>query len=1023
MEKCAEALGELLPLVNEKRPIVPLPALAPTRNMWIPENEAARSAALETALAREPAIFLATPAVLLSRSITPRSFQKDSFTLRKGEEIAPEEITRKLVEMDYDNEVQVSEPGEFSRRGGILDVFSPLYEAPVRIEFFGNEIDSMRFFLPDTQRSYKETEECKLVPRGTALFQQGRGNTSPVHQFFPEDIQTIFLRPREIAEHLADFFDKQHIQAWDALANSYRSPIFIRAETMDIEGSTAKIPIVRLQAISLSEELSATIPELGDGAAIWHWKKLKSTVRQWMENGYQVIACCAEQGETKRLAEMMQTDPEKEKIPLKIELCSIGHGILLPEAKLALLSGKELFGRQEPRRRRRQLNYKRDTSHEEVDELEEGAFVVHPSHGIAIYHGIHTKELSGELQEVMELEFADDLRLFVPLEQAFLVSKYMGAGKAVPKLSKLGSSVWKRSKDNAEEAAYDLAAELLRIEALRENSQTTAFHPVVEWERSFAESFPWKETPDQEAAIQAVLQDMEQPKPMDRLLCGDVGYGKTEVAIRAAFRAVLNGKQVAILVPTTVLAQQHFQNFKERMAEYPVTIEMLSRFRSTKEIQAIREKTASGEIDILVGTHAILARTVRFRNLGLLIIDEEQRFGVKQKQKLKAMRADLDILTMSATPIPRTLYFSLAGIRNLSTIMTPPDNRLPVATIVATWDKDLIRSAIRRELERQGQIYFLYNRVKTIDNWKEKLEELVPEARIVVAHGQMSPQELEDIMLKFVRHEYDLLLCTTIIESGLDIPNVNTIIIDRADRFGLSELYQLRGRVGRTDRQAYAYMLLPPMSVLSGDARERISAIRRYTNLGAGFKLAMRDLEIRGAGNILGAEQSGHIAAIGFDLYCQLLKEAVSRLTLHQPEKKRQDCILSLDLVTFAISSSPAKLTIGFPSDFIVDANQRIDFYRKIHNLRTEKELQELAEELQDRFGTIPPQAEQLLEYHRLRILANQKELRAVSTVNHKLLVETSRGLLRDSTGQLPVLHSSTGVEQLQEIIRFVRAL
>ena len=403
--------------------------------------------------------------------------------------------------------------------------------------------------------------------------------------------------------------------------------------------------------------------------------------------------------------------------------------------------------------------------------------------------------------------------------------------------------------------------------------------PVIEWETSFANSFPYKETPDQEEAIRAVLEDLENPKPMDRLLCGDVGYGKTEVALRAAFRAVLNGKQVAILVPTTILAQQHFQTFRERLAEYPVTIDLVSRFRSSKDIKEILAKAASGEIDILIGTHRIIQKDVHFRSLGLLIIDEEQRFGVAHKQRLKSMRADLDILTMTATPIPRTLYFSLSGIRNLSTIMTAPVDRLPVTTVVAIFDKELIRMAITREIERKGQVFFLYNRVATIDKMCETVRQLVPQARCEYAHGQMGSGELEKVMVRFVRGEIDVLVCTTIIESGVDIPNVNTIIIDRADRFGLSELYQLRGRVGRHIRQAYAYLLLPPMGALPQNARERLAAIRRYTHLGAGFKLAMRDMEIRGAGNILGTEQSGHIAAVGFELYCQLLKDAVKGLT------------------------------------------------------------------------------------------------------------------------------------------------
>ncbi|MBR4371573.1 MAG: DEAD/DEAH box helicase, partial [Victivallales bacterium] len=514
--------------------------------------------------------------------------------------------------------------------------------------------------------------------------------------------------------------------------------------------------------------------------------------------------------------------------------------------------------------------------------------------------------------EVIELEFDEEKRLYVPLEQVNLVSRYMGSGKTTPSLSKLGGVAWRKTKDAAGAAAWDLAADMLRIEAMRQKASGQSFKPQVEWERAFVGSFPYTETPDQTTAIESVLADMEADKPMDRLLCGDVGYGKTEVAMRAAFRAVLNGKQVAVLVPTTVLCQQHYQSFMERMSGFPITIETLSRFRTHAEQSDVLERTARGEVDIVIGTHRLLSNDVQFASLGLLIIDEEQRFGVADKQRLKQMRANLDILTMTATPIPRTLYFSISGIRNLSTIMTAPSDRLPVTTIVAQFDMELIRQAIVREMERGGQVFFLYNRVQTIYQMEEMIKKLVPTARTVVAHGQMSSGKLEDVMTKFVKGDYDVLVCTTIIESGVDIPNANTIIIDRADRFGLSELYQLRGRVGRNDRQAFAYMLMPPMGALATNARDRLEAIRRYTHLGAGFKLALRDLEIRGAGNILGTEQSGHIAAVGFDLYCQLLKEAVSRLSDHKSSLP-MPVEITFDKTSFALVAARGRTALGIP--------------------------------------------------------------------------------------------------------------
>ena len=876
--------------------------------------------------------------------------------------------------------------------------------------------------MPDTQRSYKEAPELKIIPRGTAVLDAEEKYTSYVKDFFPKDITVFLIDPAAISAHVTTFGETDISARWKELVASYKKPIDFIIKADDGLAEADKVPSVRLSALSLAAELADTIPELGDGATVWHWQQLRDSIKRWVSTKYTVVACCSEKGEVDRFKQLLKEDASAAKLPIIIEHQPLSEGVMLPDARLVLLSSHELFGRKAKTRRKKLIDYKHDTALSGDVEIEEGSYVVHITHGIAIFRGIKQMEINGDIQEVMELEFADEVKLYVPLEEAFLVSRYLGAGKAQPVLSKISGVAWQNAKAKAEDAAFDLAAELIKTEAMRQASEGHSMKPVIEWETSFANSFPYKETPDQEEAIRAVLEDLENPKPMDRLLCGDVGYGKTEVALRAAFRAVLNGKQVALLVPTTILAQQHYQTFRERLAEYPVTIDLVSRFRSSKDIKEILAKTASGEIDILIGTHRIIQKDVHFRSLGLLIIDEEQRFGVAHKQRLKSMRANLDILTMTATPIPRTLYFSLSGIRNLSTIMTAPVDRLPVTTVVAMFDKELIRMAITREIERKGQVFFLYNRVATIDKMCNTVRQLVPQARCEFAHGQMGSGELEKVMVRFVRGEIDVLVCTTIIESGVDIPNVNTIIIDRADRFGLSELYQLRGRVGRHIRQAYAYLLLPPMGALPQNARERLAAIRRYTHLGAGFKLAMRDMEIRGAGNILGTEQSGHIAAVGFELYCQLLKDAVKGLTATQ-QKTPPRCKVFLDRITFAIESTSGKTPISFPPSYIPDLNERLAFYKKLNAVTTEPELEMLRAELVDRFGKLPQTTLDLLYFTSIRIQAQKLQLISASVTNGRILIETPKGLYRDSHAQVPVSNAHNGRQQIAELLSLLNKL
>ncbi len=640
-----------------------------------------------------------------------------------------------------------------------------------------------------------------------------------------------------------------------------------------------------------------------------------------------------------------------------------------------------------------------------------------------------------EEQEVLALEFADEAKLYVPLEQAYLVSRYVGAGKKSPRLSSLGDGKWTRVKTKAAAAIFDYAGKMLEIQAERQTHSGHAFAPDTKWQTEFEHSFPFRETPDQMKAIIDTKIDMEQPQPMDRLICGDVGFGKTEVALRAAFKAVMEGKQVAVLAPTTVLAQQHFEVFRQRMLDYPVRIEMLSRFRSQSEQKKVLRLLREGGVDIVIGTHRLISGDVVFKDLGLVAIDEEQRFGVLHKEKFKELFKLVDVLTLSATPIPRTLYLSLVGVKDMSTIETPPLNRLPVETVVSAYDERIIRAAINRELERQGQVFFLHNRVMTIERMRDRIVELCPQARVEIGHGQMEADELEAVMARFIAGKTDVLVCTTIIESGLDIPNANTIIIDRADQFGLADLYQLRGRVGRAEHKAYAYLLLPREMMTIGAARKRISAIKQYSSLGAGFRVAMRDLEIRGAGSILGTAQSGHIMAVGFDLYCQLLKQAVAQLK-GEKARFRLDVDLRLDFVVtneaefitppkFAVLEAvnfPYKIPAFIPVTYVSDSALRIRAYRDIAEITSHEQLDRLRRDWRDRFGPFPPAVDNLFALIEIKLAAARSGVTRVEVRDRKLML-TRHGDFILVAGKFPRLVAAKIEQHLGEIVELIKKL
>jgi transcription-repair coupling factor (superfamily II helicase) len=778
---------------------------------------------------------------------------------------------------------------------------------------------------------------------------------------------------------------------------------------------------------------------------------------------------CNNDGERQRFAEIWEEYGFERPESPALHVGALARGFLYDEGKLVVVTDAEIFGRYKVQRPRRLKSAHAQATRSALDidfaELEEGDYVVHLQHGIGRYLGLQvlpiglgtkpteiaeTQSTAG--QECLVIEYAPNdpsqppPKLYVPVTEAHLVSKYVGTGKARPPLNTLGGTRWAKAKAQAERAVRDVASELLSIQAARDSQAGHSFTADTPWQREFEGSFIYEETPDQLKAIGETKTDMERPKPMDRLICGDVGFGKTEVGIRAAFKAVMDGKQVAVLVPTTVLAQQHYNTFRERMADYPVRVELLSRFRTRRAQQQVVKELAAGSVDIVIGTHRLLQSDIAFKDLGLVVIDEEQRFGVMHKEKFKMLRKLVDVLTLSATPIPRTLYLALTGARDMSTIQTPPHDRLPVETIVTQYDERVIRDAIRRELNRGGQVFFLHNRVMTIDTMAQKLRTLIPDGRIVVGHGQMHSDDLEEVMTKFVNGEADVLLSTTIIESGLDIPNANTIIIDRADRFGLSDLYQLRGRVGRYKHQAYAYLLLPRHGGLVADVRKRLSAIKQYSTLGSGFKIAMRDLEIRGAGNLLGAEQSGHITAVGFELYCQLLKQSVASQK-GEKVKLRIEVQVRLDFLALSPTEESPKSKVQTPKSntgdqpiiddkspiaplasafipfkYISDSRQRIEIYRKLAQASDRQALQSLEKEIRDRFGPLPSALQLLLLVGELKILASDRAITSIEVKEDRLMLTRNNDFIMVGS-KFPRLTKTEPSARLKEIKKLLTAL
>ncbi|PWU06951.1 MAG: transcription-repair coupling factor, partial [Verrucomicrobia bacterium] len=951
-----------------------------------PEIVAERLSLLQQ-LARESQqeAVVAFPKLLESLVWTPQSLLKSARHLKVGQEMDLSQLMAELANAGYERAPQVFARGQFAVRGGIVDIFSWQQGLPIRVEFFGNLVESLREFNLDSQISIRKLQEFEwLMPPGS---------------------------------------DSQ------CALNHY-----IRQEdyTLSIEGAQEKADVsITARPGEDAAFFPAEVELFHPGDFVLDAKKRElffSRIRQWQHEGWCIALFCNNEGEQERFSELCEengTDPRT----FLVHYGTLGRGFIFPAGKLAVLSDAELFGRSAALRVRR-LAMKREhlRARRQVEDFatyEEGDLVVHADHGIGRYLGLmQLPNPNGILEEVLAIEFADEARLYVPLTDAWRVARYVGLGRRSPGLSRLGDPQWQRSKTKAQQAIAHYAKRLLEIQVERETQPGFAFPPDTKWQREFEQSFLYKETPDQQRAIAEVKEDMEKTRPMDRLICGDVGFGKTEVAIRAAFKAVLGGKQVAFLAPTTVLAQQHWQNLRERFSDYPISIELLSRYRSQAEQRRVICGAARGEVDIIVGTHRLISKDVEFARLGLLIVDEEQRFGVKHKDFIKERFRKVDVLTLSATPIPRTLYLALAGARDMSLIETPPSNRQPVETIVCGYDERVIREAIQRERERGGQVFFLHNRVQTIEKVASRIRELCPNCRVAVGHGQMGEHILEEVMSAFVEGKCDVLVSTSIIESGLDIPNANTILIDRSDRFGLADLYQLRGRVGRSGIKAYAFLMLPRDRANAGDAWKRISAIRQYSELGAGFKIAMRDLEIRGAGNILGTAQSGHILAIGFEMYCKLLKQAMESAQGKDKAAAPADAGIRLDFLSMIEGETLPESTIPafLPSQYIPDTAQRIEAYRKLAEALTQADLKKLQAEWRDRFGILPDAVKNLITTAALRIAAAKKKITLVETRGEKLLLTRKNDYIL-LAGKFPRIRPADPKSRLQEICQFIESL
>ena len=919
----------------------------------------------------------------------PKEIEKSSLHLQIEKQISPEDIVEWLVDNGFERVERIDLPGQFAQRGGIVDIYAPLVDdkiladenkqsqsqtaEAIRIEFFGDTIESIRQINLDTHRSSLQMERIRVI---SAVC----GTTAEQRELFinilPKETIIIFEEPNDIEEIAKVFLDR----AEDASRLYSWEDIYTTAKNF------TQLHICRFATSQPEEFLKVDIKSVQQfqhkATSVWagHKAALEELLKE-SKKGKKVLLYCESSAELKRVSEIIKEINKEIPSGFELLLGFIHQGFVINSLNTIIISHHELFGQYTLRQRRRPARATAPV--DSLSDLQEGDYVVHTSYGIGKYLGIEAiKEQTG-INEYLTIEYANGVKIQVSVRNIAFVQKYIGTSPSRPKLSTVGSKKWLRQKEKVTRSVQDLAAELLEVQARRQAAGGIAFANDSPWQVEFEESFAYQETPDQSTAVEQIKTDMQQPIIMDRLLCGDVGYGKTELAMRAAFKAVENGKQVAILTPTTVLSVQHGRTFTERYADFPVWIEVLNRFKTTKEAKEIIKQTKAGKVDILIGTHRLLSGDIGFKDLGLLIIDEEQRFGVEHKEKLKKLRVNVDILTMTATPIPRTLHMSLLGLRDISSLGTPPLDRRSIVTKITAYNKELIKKAIYRELNRQGQVFFLHNRVKSIDKKAWEIQNLVKDAKIDIAHGQMAKSELEKAMINFVTGKTDVLVCTTIIESGLDIPNANTILINDADRFGLAELHQLRGRVGRYKHRAYAYMLLPASRPITPIAAKRLKAIEEYSHLGAGFRIALRDLEIRGAGNILGPEQSGHIQTVGYQMYCELLSEAVKRLK-NEPVEPIPTAVIDLGFATY------------IPKNYIPIDRHRMDVYRKIAVTRSPDDLEQIRGELADVYGPVPEDVALLLELAELRIMVSRHKIKNIIISGEHLVFSFEKDLEKE---------------------------
>ncbi|MGD9681170.1 MAG: transcription-repair coupling factor [Candidatus Obscuribacterales bacterium] len=1057
----AHYLQELSYLSRYKVLLYPASEVSPYEQVLSsPDNVASQMEVLQLLLSepQEPYVVVVAARALMQRVLPETVLRSNILKFHVGQSIETEDLARRLVRLGYTRESLVTLRGEFSIRGDIVDIF-PSSGAPMRIELFGDEIESIRLFSIDSQRSVEETETATIPPRWWVILESENEErdrlvaklqeitdreiaklpdqaadtlrsvmendlTALASGGYPESVEYYAPYIHEKGEQesfasLVDYVPEEALIAfdeWDSVAQSLASyedklsksfneglesgrllplpgPLHLESDQV-LTGFKnhqrifiSSLPVFEEQDKEAVVEFTAKpIEKFGNQMDL-----VVEKIRAWRQEGYRVVISTEQ---PQRIMGILRewdcparyvagpgdstqvrsgagagsgpslNNEDTEKTPLErdtsvfVTRYGFIHGFVIHDEKLVSITDGEMFGlKRKPtvyRRPATEKSYERFTS---VSDLKVGDYVVHIKQGIGQFTGVQRISVDKQQREYLTVQYAGDDKLYVPVDQINLLSRYRGAGDHAPRLSRLGGAEWESTKKRVKRSVKQIAEDLVNLYALRAKQEGYQCVPDTPWQYEMEEAFPFEETPDQWKAIQDLKADLESKKPTDRLICGDVGFGKTEVAIRGIFKTVMSGKQAAVLVPTTILAQQHFNTISERFAPYPIKVGLLSRFRTAKEQREVVRRLATGECDVVVGTHRMLQKDIGFKDLGLVIIDEEHRFGVAHKEKLKQLRVMVDVLTMSATPIPRTLHMALSGTRDMSLINTPPTNRSPVKTFVGEYKLPLVRTAILHEMERGGQIYFVHNRVDSIEQIYMELKTLVPEARIIVGHGQMPERELENVMLAFNAHEYDILLCTTIIESGLDIPNANTIIINEADKFGLAQLYQLRGRVGRSDVQAYSYCLFRPQKVLSEQAQSRLKAIREFTSLGSGYQIALRDMEIRGVGNILGSEQHGHMISVGFDLYCKLLGESINEL-------KGNTVAADLD------SQIDLNVTAFIPDTYIQDNEQRLIEYKRLADVTSERELDFLLEEWKDRFGTIPREALQLVKVIKLRLLA-----------------------------------------------------